>query len=224
MKIGILCAGDREAEPFLERLEEAKVVEKAMLRIHEGRLAGAEAAVLFSGVCKVNAAVAAQILIDFCRCGAIINAGTAGGMDRRLKVLDTVICTDCVYHDVAEGILTNFHPWMESVFFHSDKHLLDCARRALENENGVYFGRMATGEQFIEQERRMEINEKYSPMTVDMETAAAAHVCFVNKIPFLAVRTVTDTAENVGAGAFEENCRRASGMAAEAVGRILAEI
>jgi len=223
MKVGILCASDREAAPFLERLEKERTHEKAMLRIHEGKLAGAETAVVFSGVCKVNAAIAAQILIDFCRCDAIVSAGTAGGMDERLRVFDTVVATECAYHDVDEGILTKFHPWMESAFFRSDESMLDWARRALRSEDNVCFGRMATGEQFIEQERRTEINEKFHPLTVDMETAAIAHVCFVNRIPFLAVRTITDTAENAGAGAFEVNCCRASERAAEIVCRLLAE-
>lgn len=116
-KIGILCAGDQEAEPFLRRLESSKNTQKAMLSIHEGTIEKMEIAVLYSGVCKVNAAVATQILIDTYGCAAIINAGTAGGIDPSLSVFDTVVSTETAYWDVAPDILTDFHPWMKSVFF-----------------------------------------------------------------------------------------------------------
>ncbi|MFR8002115.1 MAG: hypothetical protein ACLU62_04260 [Hydrogeniiclostridium sp.] len=83
-KIGILCAGVQEAEPFFSLLQSPRISQKAMLSIHEGTM---EIAVLYSGVCKVNAAVATQILIDTYGCAAIINAGTAGGIDLSLSVL-----------------------------------------------------------------------------------------------------------------------------------------
>ena len=54
------------------------------------------------------------------------------------------------------------------------------------------------------------IDEKYSPLSVDMETASIAHVCCVNKIPFIAIRTITDTASHDGADSFERNCEQAS--------------
>ena len=115
MKIGILCAGDSEVRPFLSMLEHPGVSERAMLRFHHGTLAGVPAVVLFSGVCKVNAAIAAQILIDACQCDSIISAGTAGGIDPRLTVFDTVVSTETAYHDVGPDILTDFHPWLPSI-------------------------------------------------------------------------------------------------------------
>ena len=90
-KIGILCAGDAELEPFLPHIENGTVIRKAMLNCYDGEICGVPVTALYSGVCKVNAAIAAQVLIDFFQVGAIINAGTAGGMDERLQVFDTVI-------------------------------------------------------------------------------------------------------------------------------------
>ncbi len=69
---------------------------------------------------------------------------------------------------------------------------------------------MVTGEKFIEDSMRNEINNKFSPLSVDMETASIAHVCYVNKIPFIAIRTITDTASHSGVDNFEKNCRQAS--------------
>lgn len=217
MKIGILCAGDRELAPFLPMLTDVRTSSKAMLTIHEGRLAGMEVAVLYSGVCKVNAAIAAQLLIDLYHCDAIINAGTADGIDATLDIFDTVVGTEVAYHDVAAHILTEFHPWMVDVFFRADAGLLAAARHVAEELPHVHFGRMVTGEQFITDEGREAINARFHPLSVDMESAAVAHVCHVNDVPFIAVRTMTDTPSHRGTGAFEVNCAHASGVSAEFV-------
>lgn len=221
MKIGILCAGDREVAPFLPMIEKAVTREKSMLSIYEGKLADADVAVLYSGVCKVNAAIAAQVLIGECGCGMIINAGTAGAMDETLEIFDTVIGTEYVYHDVAAHILTEFHPWLESPAFFADEKLLQAARLVAAGDERIRFGRMVTGEQFITDDGRASINARFHPLCVDMESAAVAHVCYVNGIPFLAVRTMTDTPAHTGTGAFEENCAQASAITADFVCKLL---
>ncbi len=223
-KIGIICAGDREVAPFLPEIEDDTVIEKAMLRFHEGVFGGVNVVVLFSGVCKVNAAIAAQILIDTFQVDAIINAGTAGGIDSELKIFDTVVATEATYHDVAPGILTEFHPWMDSIYFKTDAKLLAIAKQVADtftSDGRVLFGRMVTGEAFIADSGRERIIEKYHPLSVDMETASIAHVCYVNEIPFLAVRSITDTAEHSGEGNFSENCDKASGIAKDFVMEML---
>ena len=216
MKVGILCAGDRELAPFLPHIENDTLSEKAMLTIHEGTLCGLSAAALYSGVCKVNAAVAAQALIDHYHVDLIINAGTCGGMEPSLDVLDTVISTESVYHDVSGHILTGFHPWMERAYFPSDPALLSLAQSAVCKLNHPYkivFGRTVTGEAFIEDEGRERINAQFAPLSVDMETAAVAHVCYVNRIPFISIRCITDTPARRGSGEFEKNCEKASVIA-----------
>ena len=63
-KIGIICAGDEELKPFLPHIENIIITEKAMLKFYEGKISGVSVVALYSGVCKVNAAIASQILID----------------------------------------------------------------------------------------------------------------------------------------------------------------
>lgn len=226
MKIGIICAAEKELAPFLPQIEGIKTSAKAMLQFYEGKIHGTEVAAVVSGVCKVNAAVAAQILIDSFGVTAIINSGTAGGMDARLRIYDTVVATECCYHDVAENILTEYHPRMKTVFLESSPRLLSLSRDAVKKLGlrNVYFGRMVTGEAFITDEGRGRILEKYSPLSVDMETASIAHVCYVNGIPFLSIRCITDTAEHSGNETFHANCARASEIAAALVTEIIKEI
>lgn len=216
MKIGIICASENELAPFLGILQETSVVEKAMLKIHIGKIGEHDVVLLYSGVCKVNAAIAAQIVIDDYKVDTIINAGVAGGMDRRLRIFDTVISTEVAYHDVATGILTEYHPWMKSVFFTADEKLLNISRDVVEHihtKGTVYFGRMVTGEAFISDDGRQEILKAFEPLSVDMETGSIAHVCYVNSVPFIAIRSITDTAEHSGAEFFEINCKAASKIA-----------
>ena len=110
-KIGILCPSDSEAAPFLADMEGVTETRKAMLRFYEGTFHGVDVVTLFSGVCKVNAALATQILIDSYQAGAVLNVGTAGALAPGLSVFDTVIATEAGYHDVSPEILTEFHPW-----------------------------------------------------------------------------------------------------------------
>ena len=227
MKIGIICAGDEELSPFLPLIKDCKTVEKAMLKFHIGRIAGMEIAALFSGVCKVNAAIGVQLLVDLFGADMIINSGTAGGMDPGLDIFDTVISTEVCYHDVAPDILTEFHPWMESVFFKADLKLISLSKTAVKKirpDGKVVWGRMATGESFITDEGRLKINQEFSPLTVDMETASIAHVCYVNRIPFLSIRCITDTAEHSGLDNFDENCAKASVIAKDITVALLTEI
>ena len=216
MKIGIICASENELAPFFDDFQEHSVVEKAMLKIHIGKIGAHDIVLLYCGVCKVNAAIAAQIVIDDFNVDAIINAGVAGGMDRRLKILDTVVSTEVAYHDVDSGILTEYHPWMKSVFFAADEKLLRTARDVAEHiqtKEKVFFGRMVTGEAFISDDGRQEIVDAFNPLSVDMETGSIAHVCYANAVSFIAIRSITDTADHSGSEFFEMNCKEASRIA-----------
>ena len=197
----ILCAVEEELAPFLPHLAEEQRLSRAMLTLHIGRIGGL------------------QMVL------AVLNAGTAGGMSPALGLFETAVTTECAYHDVAEAILTESHPHLPSVWFASDPDLLAACRRAAERAPGrVHFGRTVTGEAFITDEGRAEINARFAPLTVDMETAAMAHVCYVNRVPFAAIRSVTDTADHSGIGTFEENCARASAVSATLVLDVLREL
>jgi len=215
-KVGILCAGDTEFFPFLQYLKDVTVTTKAMLQFHEGLIKDIPVVALYSGVCKVNAAIAAQLLIDIFHADIIINAGTAGAIDGSVRLFDTIIADKMAYHDVADDILTEFHPWMESVYFKPPAELLALAQNySHASEHRILFGTVVTGEQFINNSERAALFEKYAPLSVDMETASIAHVCHVNQIPFLSIRTITDTAAHDGIENFEKNCEQASQISAE---------
>ena len=226
MKLGIISAVENELAPFMDCLELTECKEKARLKIYEGKIGAHHVAMTVCGVCKVNAAMAAQILIDSCDVDAVINAGTAGGMDAALGLFDTVVCTEVGYHDVDFAFLRDYHPHMDSPLFKSSDMLLTAAKAAAEKREAgrVHFGRMMTGETFITDEGRPRLNELYAPMSVDMETAAIAHVCLLNERGFISVRSITDTADHSGIGQFEENCVKAAAASRDFVLAMLGEL
>lgn len=126
-----------------------------------------------------------------------------------LNILDTVIAKEIGYHDVAEEILTEYPPWMDSSFFTVDAGLLSGLIESNAHDPSVVVGRMATGEKFIDNHGREDIIASYNPLCVDMETASIAHVCYVNRIPFSAIRTISDTSKESSNEVFEKNCQYA---------------
>lgn len=215
MKVGILGPSLGEAETLIGRLENRTEKIRGQVRLFSGEFAGLPAVVGISGVCKVNAAICAETLLGE-GADVLLVCGVAGGIDPRLKIGDTVICREIAYHDVDISFLRDDPPYLESPWFLSDPDLADLAERALGDEVGgkkIYSGRCVTGEAFIADEGRGEIVERFDPLCTDMETAAAAHVARAHGIPFLAFRSITDTAEKSGIGNFHENYLTSSALA-----------
>jgi adenosylhomocysteine nucleosidase len=210
MKIGIIGPCEDEIMPFIEKMNCVAIESCAKLQFHIGKYSRLDIVALFSGVCKVNAAIAAQILIDKYDITHMIVSGVAGAIDKKLKIFDTVISSEVAYHDVAEEILTQYHPWMKSVYFEADKKMIEGIIGANANDASVFIGKIVTGEAFIDQDGRGKIIETYNPQCVDMETASIAHVCYVNTIPFVAIRSVSDTPFESGSAVFEKYSKRAA--------------
>lgn len=224
MRIGIIAPSEDEIRPFINEISNRKLEYHAMLKFYIGKYADIEVVALYCGVCKVNAAIATQILIDKFQITNIIVTGVAGAIDKSLGIGDTVISREVVYHDVAEEILTEYHPWMETIYFESDKNLLSLCR-TIVNDNifsqNILFGKIVTGEAFIDDKGRSEIISKYDPLCVDMETASIAHVCYVNQIPFIAIRSITDTEDESGVDVFESNCLMPANKSVDIVKKLL---
>lgn len=214
MKIGIIGPTPDEINPFIEMdLVNSEVSSIAQLKIYSGLYNEIEVVCVCCGICKVNAALATQILISEFNVSHIIVSGVAGGIDPKLKIGDTVLATSIAYHDVNMYFLNNYPPYFKTNYFNTYKKFDDIIKEELDNsklKDTIYFGKIVTGESFITDEGREGIINKYNPLCVDMETASIAHVCQSNKIPFYAIRTITDTEDDSGVSTFEENVKIAS--------------
>ncbi|MBC5629425.1 5'-methylthioadenosine/adenosylhomocysteine nucleosidase [Clostridium sp. NSJ-6] len=227
MRVGVIGPSEDEIHSFIDECDTMKKETIAMLTFYTLRYSDIEVVALYSGVCKVNAAIAAQILIDKFDVTHIIVTGVAGAINNDLSIGDTVISTKVAYHDVAEEILTEYHPWMENIFFEADNNLIGLCKKVIDTEEfsqKILFGKIVTGEAFITDNGRKEIIDRFNPLCVDMETASIAHVCYVNGIPFIAIRSITDTGEESGVETFERNCVFASKNSIEILKRLLETI
>lgn len=173
------------------------------------------------GIAKVNAAVCAQVMIDRFNVDAIINAGVAGGMDPSVKVCDIVVSNEALPHDLELRFLNNYPPY--NGIFKADEALINTARSVCEELGfNSHVGRIVSGESFISSgEVKKNICDKFSPLAVDMETSAIGHCAFMNKIPFVSIRCISDNADDEGEMTFDEFEKIAAKRVADVVMAII---
>ena len=201
--LGIIGAMDEEVARLKEQMEDAQVQTWAGMEFYRGRINGKEAVVVRSGIGKVNAAVCAQILADRYEVSAIVNTGIAGSLDGKIDIGDIVLSTDALQHDMDA---TNFGyplgqiPRMEVLSFQADRRLLELARTCCKEVNPdihVYEGRVVSGDQFVSsQEKKEWLIRNFKGSCTEMEGAAIAQAAYLNEIPFLVIRAISDKADN----------------------------
>lgn len=201
--IGIIGAMDEEVEQLKEAMVVDNKKEKAGMVFFSGSLEGRQVTIVRSGIGKVNAAVCAQILVDDFSVSHIVNTGIAGSLKAEIDIADVVISEDVLHHDVDAtgfGYPKGQIPRMETLAFAADKKLIEAAQRACAEavpEIGIHVGRVVSGDQFIsDKSRKAEIVEHFKGYCTEMEGAAIAQVAYLNKVPFVVIRTISDKADD----------------------------
>ena len=169
------------------------------------------------GIAKVSAALCTQAAIDNFHPDCVINTGIAGGMNSDVKVCDIVISTEVLPHDLDLHFLQDYPPYCG--IFKSDLNLITIAEKICA-ESGInsFRGRIVSGEAFISSnEVKADIQNRFDPYAVDMESAAVGHCCFLNDMPFVSVRCISDNADDEGALSFDEFEKIAAKRVAEIV-------
>lgn len=202
MVIGIIGAMDEELEILLKEMTLEKTKIKANMRFNQGKLYDKELVVVRSGIGKVNAAVCAQILIDDFRVDKVINVGIAGGIGKDVYPGDVVVANNLVQHDMdtsAFGDEIGQIPRLDAYDFKCDKELVDKAKAACDGikEHKSFIGRIVTGDQFICNTEKIKwLNEKFEALACEMEGGSIAQVCYLNNVPFVVIRSISDNANN----------------------------
>lgn len=188
MKIGIIIAMDIEYRKLCEALGGKS----------EGMLAGNEVVLWQCGIGKVNAAVGTLRLIQEHHPDVILSTGLAGGIDKRLSVMDVVVGSQAVYHDVWCG-MGNEYGQVQGLpaRFDADARLLKVARATADGPY-VKEGMLCTGDQFITDKEALSVIKSKFPegLACEMESAAIAHACYMMQIPFMSIRVISDTPGN----------------------------
>ena len=195
MTIGVISAMDSEHRQLVERLQEKKVADYGHLHYVEGLLGGNHVILTQCGIGKVNAAVGATELIRRFAPDCIISTGVAGGIDSCLNVMDVVVSSRIVYHDVwcGEG---NAYGQIQGLplYFTGNETLYQCAI-SLDTETAIHGGLICSGDKFITDRQELETIKANFPegLAVDMESASIAQVCHLYEVPFISFRIISDT-------------------------------
>ena len=200
--IGIIGAMEVEVAILKEKMEDVRIIKKASMDFYEGIIAGKKVVVVRSGIGKVNAGICAQILADVFSVDAIINTGIAGSLNKNINIGDIVLSTDVVQHDMDAtgfGYRKGQIPQMPVFLFNADDNLRRLAAEVCKEVNPdiqVFEGRIASGDQFVcDQDVKNRIVSEFSAYATEMEGAAIGQAAYLNEIPFLVVRAISDKAD-----------------------------
>ena len=201
--IGIIGAMDEEVAMLKEKLTEVQVETKAAMDFYKGKLEGKDVVVVRSGIGKVNAAMCAQILADVYHADHVINTGIAGSLKAEINIGDIVLSTDVLHHDMdATGFGYDLGqiPQMNVFSFESDEKMRTIAKEVCEAVNPeiqVFEGRIVSGDQFISsREVKDRIKSNFDGYCTEMEGAAIAQTAYLNRIPFVIIRAISDKADD----------------------------
>lgn len=215
--IGIIGAMEEEVIMLREQMSVKNVRSIAHIEYAKGRLGNREVVLAKSGIGKVNAAMCAQIMIDIFQVDALINLGVAGALSPDLNICDVVISNDFIQHDVdvtAFGYNKGEIPRLETSIFKADSHLVHLVEKAcevLDPKIEIKTGRILSGDKFISKaEVREELYKNFAGDCTEMEGAAIAQVCHLNRVAFVGIRSISDKADNTANMDFNEFTRQAA--------------
>ena len=181
MKIGIIVAMDKELRQLQQLFCNENVrVEKC-------------------GIGKVNAALGAQRMINEFHPDVIISSGCAGGNGDDINIQDVIVSREVTYHDVYCGRAiddTTVYGQVQGLpaRYAADPHLLEKAKALNIEGIIIHDGLIVTGDWFVDSKEKMRsIIEKFpEAKAVDMESCAIAQTCYINKVPFISFRVISD--------------------------------
>lgn len=204
-RVGIIGADEMEIALLKEAAADTACTALAGMNFCEGHIGNTDVVIAQCGIGKVNAAICTELLIGRYHVEKIINTGVAGSLNAGINIGDLVISTDAVHHDFDISPLGYGYgeiPYLGVTAFPADEELRAAAVRAARTaapELGVFEGRICSGDQFIASSAQKEqIRSRVGGMCCEMEGAAIAQVCYLNRIPWVAIRAISDKADETG--------------------------
>ncbi|NLJ96667.1 MAG: 5'-methylthioadenosine/adenosylhomocysteine nucleosidase [Clostridiales bacterium] len=201
-KIGIIGAMDEEVKRLKELMQNVQIKSIASMDFYEGYFEKVPLVVVRSGIGKVNAALCTQILIDRYDIEIVINTGVAGSLRNEIDIADIVLSTEALQHDMDArgfGYEMGVIPRMDKSIFTADIKLVNLAKKVCSEvlpSLGVHTGRVLSGDQFISDTKKKEwLVNTFDGYCTEMEGAAIAQAAYLNNIPFLIIRAISDKAD-----------------------------
>lgn len=201
-KVGIIGAMDLEVDTLKSKMETKNVTTVAGMDFCEGQLNCTNVVIVRCGIGKVNAALCVQIMADLFQVTHVINTGVAGSLNAALDIGDIVISKDALHHDMdvtALGYELGQVPQMDQLAFAADEQLMKLAKEACNRVCGDIhsaFGRVVSGDQFISDGNvKARLIDTFHGDCAEMEGASIAHGAYLNNLPFVIIRSISDKAD-----------------------------
>lgn len=194
-RVGLIFAMREELDSVLKNMKLINEYKIFDLNFYECEYNNKTCILVESGIGKVNAARCTQIMIDNIKIDCILNVGVAGGVSKDVKIGDVVIGDKLIQHDFdlrpfnyERGYIPNIGKYIPC-----DEYLIRIASK-MELESKSYVGTIASGDIFITESLMGEkINNKFDALCVEMEGASIAQTCYLSHIPFLVIRSISDS-------------------------------
>ncbi len=209
VKIGIVAAMESEINYLLTHCEVVNEIKLKKNSFYQCEYGDYDLVVVASGVGKTNASVYTQMLIDYFEPTAVINIGIGGSLSDAISPLSVVLGESFSHHDVNQEQMENLFP-NQSVFL-ADSRLVTKFSTYIDKTRQ---GKIVSGEAFISDSAAKEaIITNHQPLLVDMETSSIAHCCYINDMPFISLRSVSDLADESSDETYEVNEKQAADQA-----------
>lgn len=223
-KIGIIGAMELEVDTLKAHMSVTGQTTRAGMIFFEGTLGQTQVVVVRCGIGKVNAAICVQILADLFGVTHVINTGVAGSLNAALNIGDIVISRDVIHHDMdvrVFGYALGQVPQLDTLAFPGDETLIRLALDSCEEANpGLHtaVGRVVSGDQFISGKAVKEkLIAEFQADCTEMEGAAIAHTAYLNGLPFVVIRAISDKADDSAEMDYPTFEREAAGHCARLV-------
>ena len=194
-KIGIIFAMEEELNEFVSKVKIDKEYKIFDLVFYECIVNNIKCILVESGIGKVNSARSTQILIDNYDVDYIFNVGVAGSISDKVNIGDVVIADKLVQHDFDITSFNHEKGYIPNIGSNipSDEYLLKKANEVIYNDN-IHIGTIASGDIFItDKEMSKKIFNKFNALCVEMEGASIAQVCYLSNVPFIVIRSISDS-------------------------------
>lgn len=195
--IGIIGAMDVEVQLLKEALQNPQTYVFSGMDFTVGRLDGCDVVAAKCGVGKVFAALCTQTMILKFSPEAIINTGTAGTLIEKLSVGDVAVSENVMQHDMDTSALGDpkyMVSGVNRIYFPADETLKNAVLEIAREEGlRVLTGTIASGDRFVaSREEKKNLHRESGAAACEMEGGAIGQVCFVNQVPFVVIRAISD--------------------------------
>lgn len=221
MLTGILAPMPEEIELIIANMQVESVYESGRRKFYKGIFAGQDCVVALSRIGKVASSVTAAVMIEQFKINQLIVTGVAGAIAPHLKVGDIVVATEALQHDLdARPLWPQFEaPLLDKAFFPCCETLVNKAMQSCQDfilndiqstlskedidlfslqQPKLFSGQICCGDQFIgTNEQLTRINSNLpNVLCVEMEGGAVGQICYEYNVPYVVVRTISDSAND----------------------------